>query len=624
VTRSVSPPVVCGLAADPAEVAEHHRIRRAVFVTEQQVFPESDVDAHAARADVLRVVARVGDGLVGTVRLFPLPPAGRPWQGPLLAAPAGPLTVAAGAMVLLGWGINSAAHTLAMLYFGNIVSGLGAGIVYGTAVGNALKWFPDRRGLAAGLTAAGFGAGSALTVIPIANQIGLDGSGYRSAFLTWGILQGIVVLICGFLLRAPKPGETPTAAGPRMQHAVKDATPTEMLKTPAFWLLYVMFTMAVTGGLMATAQLAPMAADFKVDQIPVSLFGITLVALQFALGLDRILNGITRPFFGWVSDHIGRENTMFIAFTLEGFAILGLINFARDPILFVVLTGLTFFAWGEVYSLFPATSGDLYGKKFATTNYGLLYTAKGTASVFVPIGFMPGIGGQWFKPFALTVVCAVLVSLFVSFSLDPMLSAYWADPHVSEDRKAWITKRLDTFNRWFNKQAHNYRDVIAWALDHRAVHRLGERLRDHIERLLEDGAVLRQRHAEALELVLLVAGAEPDLAAAVGDHVEHRDVLGDLERVAQRQHDHGRRAADGARLRGTGRRQHHPRRDARRSLLAQAEHGDLLRPRPALGRARRRHEAFSGDAATARLSRRAEPGLHAKSAATSSTSSAAC
>src|SRR6266699_2882693 len=294
------------------------------------------------------------------------------------------VVVVGGILAGLAWYMDSIADSLTMLYMAGIVGGIGVGIVYGTAAGSALKWFPDKRGLAAGLTAMGFGAGSALTVIPITNQIAT--SGYQSAFLTWGLIQGAVVVVCGILLRAPKPGETPTTAPVAVQQAVNDSRPMEMLRTPVFWLLYVMFTLAVSGGLMAVAQLAPMAKDFKVAETPVSMLGITLAALPFALSIDRILNGLTRPFFGWVSDRIGRENTMFIAFALEAVGIWALSAFGHDPVLFVILSGVVFFAWGEIYSLFPSTCTDVYGVKYATTNAGLLYTAKGTASVFVPIG----------------------------------------------------------------------------------------------------------------------------------------------------------------------------------------------------------------------------------------------
>jgi OFA family oxalate/formate antiporter-like MFS transporter len=306
-----------------------------------------------------------------------------------------------GVLVAIAWVINSRADSLALLYLGGAIGGVGAGIVYGTSIGNALKWFPDRRGLAAGLTSAAFGAGSALTVVPIAEMI--ETQGYQAAFFWFGLGQGLVVLLMALLMRTPTAHET-AAATPVRQRAARDYTPLETLRSPVFWLLYFMFTMVATGGLMATAQLGPIARDYGVADVPVTILGLTVAALPFALSLDRVLNGFTRPFFGWVSDHIGRENTMFIAFTLEGVAILLLVTFAHVPVLFVVLSGLVFFAWGEIYSLFPAISGDLFGSKYATTNYGMLYTAKGTASLLVPIGsLVQAATGSWLPIFLLAV-----------------------------------------------------------------------------------------------------------------------------------------------------------------------------------------------------------------------------
>lgn len=325
------------------------------------------------------------------------------------------LGMIAGVLVGVAWMINASASSLSSLYLGAIVGGLGAGIVYGMTVGNALKWFPDRRGLAAGLTAAGFGAGSALTIIPIYYMI--KSSGYQATFFNFAILQGVIVLVASAFLRAPRRGDVLMAVRLQGSQSGRDYRWQEMLRTPAFWLMYIMFTMVATGGLMATAQLAPMAKDYKVADIPVSLIGITMAALPFALSLDRIINGITRPFFGWVSDNIGRENTMFVAFGLEGLAIILLLRLAHIPAAFVVLSGLVFFGWGEIYSLFPATSGDLFGRKWATTNYGLLYTAKGTASLLVPYGsYLQGLTGSWVPIFTVAIVfdfCAALLALFV-------------------------------------------------------------------------------------------------------------------------------------------------------------------------------------------------------------------
>ena len=224
-----------------------------------------------------------------------------------------------GVLVAVAWIINSVADSLFLLYLGAAIGGIGAGVIYGASVGNALKWFPDRRGLAAGLTAAGFGAGSALTVIPIASMI--QSSGYQAAFLWFGLGQGIVVILVALLLRAPQPGEVVSPATPAVQQTRRDYGPAEVLKTPVFWVMYAMFVMVGAGGLMAIAQLAPIANDYKIASVPVSILGLTLPALTFALTIDRVLNGICRPFFGWVSDHIGRENTMFIAFFVEGLGI---------------------------------------------------------------------------------------------------------------------------------------------------------------------------------------------------------------------------------------------------------------------------------------------------------------
>lgn len=344
----------------------------------------------------------------------------------------GPRLLVAFGGVLVGaaWWINAQAGSLFALYVGGIVGGVGAGIVYGTSVGNALKWFPEHRGLAAGLTAAAFGAGSALTIVPIANLI--TNRGYEAAFVYFGLAQGLVVVLCALLLRAPRTGEVPAVTMSRIQQSIRDFTPVEMLRTPIFWLLYVMMTMLAMGGLMATAQLGPIAVDYKVATVPVSLLGLTMAALPFALSLDRILNGLTRPFFGWVSDHLGRENTMLIAFGLEGLGILLLVSFAHIPLLFVVFSGLVFFAWGEIYSLFPAICGDLFGRKFATTNYGLLYTAKGTASLLVPLGnILKTATGSWMPIFLLAIAFDWIGALLAFFVLKP-LRIRWVSGHASE------------------------------------------------------------------------------------------------------------------------------------------------------------------------------------------------
>src|SRR5437879_3622078 len=237
----------------------------------------------------------------------------------------GPRVMICGSGVLVGiaWMINAYADSLALLYLGAAIGGIGAGVVYGGSVGNALKWFPDRRGRAAGLTAAGFGAGSALTVVPIANMIA--SSGYEAAFWWFGIGQGIVVMLVALLLRAPEPGEVVAPAAPAVQQTRRDYTPAEVLAPLATWefykspffIMYLMFVMVGAGGLMAIAQLAPIANDYKIAGVPVSILGLTLPALTFALTIDRVLDGGCRPFFGWAWGDIGREHRVFVAFVVD-------------------------------------------------------------------------------------------------------------------------------------------------------------------------------------------------------------------------------------------------------------------------------------------------------------------
>lgn len=328
--------------------------------------------------------------------------------------------VGSGVLVAAAWVINAYADTLALLYLGAVVGGIGAGGVYGACVGNALKWFPDRRGLAAGITAMGFGAGSALTVYPIANMI--QAQGYEAAFLKFGIAQGLVVFLVGWLLRAPD-DSVKHVAGAKKAAAVPtpEYTPTQMLRSPPFWVLYVMFVLTATGGLIATAQLKPVARDFGIASAQASLFGLTVMALPFTLAVSRVLNGVSRPFFGWISDHIGRENTMIIAFTLEGLSFLLLSRVGASPTAFVLATCLVFFTYGQIFSLFPATCADSYGKKFASANAGLLYTAKGTASLIVPLSSVIAANfGGWSGVFVISAAMNIVAAIMALVLLKPM------------------------------------------------------------------------------------------------------------------------------------------------------------------------------------------------------------
>ncbi len=335
-----------------------------------------------------------------------------------------------GLLIGESWVLNSQADTLTTLYISNGLGGLGAGMIYGAVIGNAIRWFPDKRGLAAGLSAAGFGAGSAFTVVPIANMIATQG--YQTTFIVFGLVQGFVVMAAAMLLQAPRErnyirteglgeGGMMAMRASSLHYITKEYGPLEVARTPVFWVMYAMFVLVSAGGLIATAQLAVIAFDFGVSSSPVTIAFITMPALIFALSLDRVMNGVTRPFFGWLSDLIGRENTMFIAFILEGAGILLLIPCSHSPLLFVIMTGFVFFAWGEIYSLFPTTSGDTFGRKFAASNYGMLYTAKGTAALLIPLGsILRDATGDWLAVIYVAAVANLIAAGLAVFALKPM------------------------------------------------------------------------------------------------------------------------------------------------------------------------------------------------------------
>ncbi|KQO50157.1 oxalate/formate MFS antiporter [Methylobacterium sp. Leaf86] len=333
-----------------------------------------------------------------------------------------------GVMIALAWLINSQASSLWMLYGAAVIGGIGAGSVYGTCVGNALKWFPHRRGLAAGATAAGFGAGAAVTVVPIAKMIA--SSGYQDAFLYFGLGQGAIVVLLSFLLRKPSVAVTIQRKSLRLPQTRVDRTPREVVRTPVFWVMYAIFVMVASGGLMAAAQIAPIAHDFRVADVPVSLFGLQMAALTFAISLDRIFDGFGRPFFGFVSDTIGRENTMFIAFATAAAAIVLLLSYGTNPLVFVFSTAIYFGVFGEIYSLFPATCGDTFGSTFATTNAGLLYTAKGTASFLVPVASVISATYGWSAVFSIIIGLNVAAAALAMFVLRPMRARYLAQGPV--------------------------------------------------------------------------------------------------------------------------------------------------------------------------------------------------
>jgi OFA family oxalate/formate antiporter-like MFS transporter len=320
----------------------------------------------------------------------------------------------------LAWVVNSYADSLFMLYVGAILGGIGAGSVFGTCVGNAQKWFPDRRGLAAGATAFGFGAGSAVTIIPIAQMIA--SRGYEAAFFNFGVGQGIVIVVLGLFMTKPLHMMQGVKKKLHLPQSTVNYTPVQTLRSSTFWLLYVIFALVAVGGLTAASQIGPIAHDYKIAGIPVSLFGLQMATLTFAISLDRIFDGFGRPIFGMISDFFGRENTMFVAFG-TGAAMLWLLSvYGHNPVVFVIAMAVYFGAFGEIYSLFPATMADTFGPKYTTTNIGMLYTAKGMAALLVPVGSLLAKDYGWETVFTIGVVFNVVAALLALFVLKPLRS----------------------------------------------------------------------------------------------------------------------------------------------------------------------------------------------------------
>jgi MFS transporter, OFA family, oxalate/formate antiporter len=344
-----------------------------------------------------------------------------PVQGFLVERLGPRLLIGGGALLSgAGWIASSSVDTLWGLYatYG-LFCGVGTGIVYIGVIGLMVKWFPERRGFATGVVAAGYGFGAILTTFPIDGM--LKASGYQHTLFIFGSIFAAAGLVGALMLRAPPDGDVALPAGPA--GSARSATPAQMLRSPVFWLMFVMMSMMSTGGLMVITQFTSFAKSFGIDgSTSVTILGATMAAIPAALTFDRITNGLTRPFFGFVSDHIGRENTMAIAFILEGLAIYTMLQYRTDPFLLIVLSGLVFFGWGEIFSLFPSTLTDTFGTEYATTNYGFLYMAQGVGSILgAPVAAMVfEKTGSWMPVFFLVIGMDVLTGLLALFVLKPM------------------------------------------------------------------------------------------------------------------------------------------------------------------------------------------------------------
>ncbi|HEX5213158.1 MAG TPA: oxalate/formate MFS antiporter [Pseudolabrys sp.] len=319
-----------------------------------------------------------------------------------------------------GWVLSAYVSNIWALYFTyGIVCGFGTGIIYVGIIGLMMRWFPDRRGLATGLAAAGYGFGAIFTSFPIDSMI--KSSGYAHTLVVFGIVLGLIGIIAAQWMRVPPEGWLPEGYSPATattMQSKRSYTPQEMLRSPIFWLLFIMMSMMSTSGLMVVSNVGPFAKEFKVADVLV----IGMAALPLSLTLSRFTNGLTRPFFGWVSDRIGREMTMFVAFSLECAAILVLFAFIDQPALFVVLTGLVFFGWGEIFSLFPSTLTDTFGPKYAATNYGFLYIAQGVGSILggPAAAYIKQMTGSWTAVFLIVAALDIITALLAITALRAM------------------------------------------------------------------------------------------------------------------------------------------------------------------------------------------------------------
>jgi len=345
-----------------------------------------------------------------------------PVQGYLVDKFGPRLLIAVGCLMSgAGWITSAYATSLTSLYFTyGLLCGVGTGIVYIGIIGLMVRWFPDRRGFATGMVAAGYGFGAILTTFPINSM--MTTAGYQHTLVVFGIILGIVGAAAALPMRMPQ--STDKLPKPTVASTAKDVMPADMLKTKVFWLMFFMMTMMSTGGLMIISQFASFARDFGVTKVTV--FG--LAALPLALTIDRITNGLTRPFFGWVSDHIGRGNTMAIAFIMEACAVAAMVLMRDNTLLFVLLSGVVFFGWGEIFSLFPSTLTDTFGTKSATTNYGFLYMAQGVGSVLgAPVAaLIYAKAGSWLPVFAIIIALDALTGVLALVALKPIRKNYLA------------------------------------------------------------------------------------------------------------------------------------------------------------------------------------------------------
>jgi OFA family oxalate/formate antiporter-like MFS transporter len=318
---------------------------------------------------------------------------------------------AAGVLCGAGWAGMGATRSLPVFYLLYIVAGIGAALVYSGCIASAIKWFTRRRGLAAGIMAAGFGGGTALFV-PVIEYL-IQDHGYRAAFVWSGVVQGLVIFAVAPLLRHPQTDTGAAAGTPAARSSAasrRQFTTLEMLTSARFYALYLAFVLMSTGGLLVTAQARPISVHW----------GHPADVLTLAVSLGAIANGASRIFWGWVSDRIGREIAMVVAFSLQAISLLAFLGVGRaSGAWFVTILVLIFFTWGEIFSLFPSASGDYFGTKHATSNYSVLYSAKGVSALILaggPAALIFERFGSW-SPVLYTSAAMALAAAIIAYGL---------------------------------------------------------------------------------------------------------------------------------------------------------------------------------------------------------------
>ena len=313
-----------------------------------------------------------------------------------------------GAMVLVGWSLMGQVSSIPALYALYTLAGAGVGICYGIAMNTANRWFPDRRGLASGFTAAGYGLG-VLPFIPMMKTM-LGGHGVGHAFAYTGLIEGVGLMIIALFIKFP--GQQKGVKKAPVVATEKDFTTSEMLKTPQFWILWICFFSVNFGGLLLVANSAPYGKTL----------GIAAGTMAIAVMVQNLANGGCRPVWGAVSDKIGRYKTMSLIFGVNAVILYSFPTVAAiSTPAFIVMLALAFFTWGGCYALFPPTNSDIFGTAYSAKNYGCFWAAKAIASIFGGgLGAAIATKFGWNVAFMITGTTSLIAFILATFVIPRM------------------------------------------------------------------------------------------------------------------------------------------------------------------------------------------------------------